>query len=391
MKVLHLITRLVVGGAQENTLLTVEDLHRNHGDEVILVTGPDAGPEGSLLERARSESYRTMIVDSLHREILPLSDWRCYWELKQLFHELQPDIIHTHSSKAGILGRFAAAAVGIPVVHTVHGAAFHRGQSGLKNDLFSKLERLAFNKSGHSISVCDAMTEQYVSAGIGQAENYTTIYSGMDVEPFLNPKRLPEDIRKELGITDDGLVIGKIARLFELKGHEYLLEIAPRLIELYPQVHFLLVGDGILRTQIEQRINELGLQAHFHFTGLVKPEEVADYLHVMDIVVHASLREGLARVLPQALISGKPVVSFDIDGAREVCISGETGWLIEPANVEELQKAIIKLIESPADRDRFGNNGRERFTDRFRHESMTEQIREVYCRILAEKKPGSPS
>ena len=391
MKIVHVITRLVVGGAQENTLLNVEDLARMYGDDVTLVIGPDAGPEGTLLERPERGGFRLITVPTLHRELRPGDDWRCYRDLQKLFGELSPQIVHTHSSKAGILGRAAAAAVGIPCVHTVHGSPFHPWEKGWKNALYKRLERWAFSKSGHTISVCDAMTAQYTAAGIGTRENYTTIYSGMELEPFLHPSRSREEMRRELGIPDDAIVIGKVARLFELKGHDFLISIAPRLIKHHPRVQFLFVGDGILRTQMEETIARMGLANHFHFTGLVPPHTVPHYLQAMDIVVHASLREGLPRVLPQALLSKKPIVAFDLDGSPEVCRHEETGLLVEPESTDGLLAAIGRLIDNPAWGADLAQRGYELCLPMFDHEEMTRRVRGVYERILRYKTITAPA
>jgi len=189
-------------------------------------------------------------------------------------------------------------------------------------------------------------------------------------------------VRRELGFTDDQIVVGKIARLFHLKGHEYVIEAAREVVKENPRVQFLFVGDGILQQQLQQQIAEAGLSGHFVFTGLVPPTRIPELIGAMDIVVHTSLREGLARVLPQALISGKPVISYDVDGAREVCIDEETGFLLPPKSVLELAEAIGKLAESPDLREKFGQTGRERFTDQFRHQTMVRELREIYQAVI---------
>jgi glycosyltransferase involved in cell wall biosynthesis len=297
--------------------------------------------------------------------------------------ELRPQIVHTHSSKAGILGRWAAAKVGIPAVHTIHGAAFHYGQHPLAFRLYQRLERHAARSTARFISVADAMTDQYVAAGIAPREKFVTIYSGFDVDPFLTPARAPDTIRAELGLQPDGVVIGKVGRLFHLKGHEFVVAAAKSVIERCPQARFLFVGDGILRPVFERQLDDLGLRNRFVFTGLVPPQRVAEMIHAMDIVVHTSLWEGLARVLPQGLIAGKPVVSYDIDGAKEVVIPGETGYLLPPQSVNELADALVVLVRDPALRQRLGATGRARFTEQFRHQTMTRRIRDVYAELLA--------
>jgi glycosyltransferase involved in cell wall biosynthesis len=374
---------MILGGAQENTLLNCEDLLRDYQDDVLLITGPPLGPEGSLLDRARAHRVPLEIVSPLRRSIHPWRDWRAYSELKQVLRKFRPDVVHTHSAKGGMLGRMAAAAVGVPViVHTVHGAPFHPYQSSVAREFFRRCERYAAGKCSAIISVADAMTEQLVAAGVAPREKFTTIYSGMEVEPFLCADEHRDRLRAELGYRPEHVVIGKIARLFHLKGHEYVLAAARTIIDHQPNARFLFVGDGILRPEFERRIADQGLADRVRFTGLVPPQKIAEFLGAMDIVVHASLREGLARVLPQALIAGKPVVSYDVDGAREVVLPGVTGYLIPPCSVAPLETAIGELIAQPPLRKRLGEEGRRRFTDQFRHETMTRQIRTLYERQL---------
>jgi glycosyltransferase involved in cell wall biosynthesis len=229
------------------------------------------------------------------------------------------------------------------------------------------------------------LTDQYVEAGIAPRDRFTTAYSGMDVDPFLNPARSRDEVRKQLGLQPDQIAVAKVARLFHLKGHKFLIEAARTVIDRCPNVRFVLIGDGILREQFEQRISELGLSEHFILTGLVPPEQIPELVNAADIVAHTSEWEGLARVLPQGLISGKPVVSYDVDGAREVVIPGETGYLLPVEEIAGVADAICELAESPELRIRLGENGRARFTDVFRHQTMTAQIRDVYQQVLARR------
>ena len=383
MRTAHIITRLIIGGAQENTLFNVDDQHHIHGDEVCLITGPGLGPEGTLEQRAVARGLDLKLMPEMRRSLHPLRDTQCFFALKRMLQQYKPDIVHTHSSKAGILGRRAAYALGIPCVHGIHGASFHFGQPAVLFNAYKIAERMANRWCQHFITVCDAMSQQYLAAGIGTPDKFTTIFSGMEVDHFLNPARSRVDVRQSLGLQDSHVVVGKIARLFNLKGHEYLIEAAPKIVAAVPDVRFLLVGDGSLTQQCQERINELGLTEYFVFAGLVPPEQVAEYIGGMDLVVHTSVWEGLARVLPQALICGKPIVSYDIDGAPEVCINNETGFLVPPRSVDELATAIAKLASDKELREQFGRTGRERFAPQFRHQYMTERVREVYAKVLA--------
>ncbi len=382
MHIVHYITRLIVGGAQENTLLTCEDQHSLFGDKVTLITGPGLGPEGSLEERARRAGFDLRIIDSSRRAIHPWHDWRTYRELVRMLREIKPDLLHTHSSKAGIIGRAVAGKLRLPCVHTIHGAAFHYGQSWLAHRIYQSLERWAARHTDKFISVCDAMTDQYVAARVAPREKFVTIYSGFDVEPFLTPPRPPEVVRHELGLLPDQIVIGKVGRLFPLKGHEFVLSAAKAVIERCPNVRFLFVGDGSLRQQFEAELTANGLRDFFVFAGLVPPSQVAELVHAMNIVVHTSVWEGLARVLPQGLIAGKPVVSYDTDGAKEVVIPNETGYLLPSQSIDELSNALCELATDPALRHRLGATGRARFREQFRHQFMTQRIREVYAEVL---------
>lgn len=392
MRVIHIITRLILGGAQENTVLCCEDLLRRFGDDVLLVTGPPLGPEGSLLARAQAAGIPTEIVPSLRREIHPWRDAAAYFALRRIIRRFRPDVVHTHSAKAGILGRIAAWQLGVPaVIHTVHGAPFHPYQIAPARWFSIACERYAARRCHALIGVADAMIQLLVDAGVALPHQSVTIYSGMEIEPFLRADELRADVRREFGYTDEHCVVGKIARLFHLKGHEDVLAMARRLIPRNPQVRFLWVGDGILRSKLERQIADAGLTAYFRLTGLVEPSGLPALVGAMDILVHASLREGLARVLPQALLAGKPVVSYDIDGAREVCLDQQTGFLVPPKDVDALTQAVQKLIDSPELRRRFGRAGQGRCSQLFSHHAMTEQIRSLYSRVLEGNWPPPPS
>ena len=365
-------------------MLSCEDLIHVWGDDVLLVTGPPLGPEGSLLERARAGGVPMEIVPQLQRPIHPWRDLISYRRIKKILRDFQPDVVHTHSAKGGILGRAAAAALGTPaIVHGVHGAPFHPYQGRGARALFRACERWAAGKCHAFVSVADAMTDLMVDAGVAPREKFTTIYSGMEVEPLLESARHRDSIRRRLGYGPQHVVIGKIARLFHLKGHQYVIRAARRVVDVQPDVRFLLVGDGVLADRLLEQIAAAGLKDHFQLTGLVPPEQIPGLIAAMDVLVHASLREGLARALPQALIAGKPVVSYDVDGAREVVIPGVTGFLLPPKSVSEMADALVQLAADGTLRDRLGAEGRRRFADVFGHQHMTAQLRALYEKLLA--------
>jgi len=385
-KVCHVITRLILGGAQENTLHAVELLQASGRFDVTLVTGPALGPEGSLLEQAKRGPFRTVVLPQMRRAIHLTRDLSTYRALKRLFRRERYDVVHTHSSKAGILGRLAARKAGVPVVvHTIHGLPFHPYQPKFTYRLYVGLERMAGRRADRIISVADAMTAQAVAAGVAPADNFTTIYSGMDLDAFLAADAERETARKKLGFGPDDLVVGKIARLFDLKGHEYVFEAFRRLAARFPTLKLMLVHDGILRKEFERELEQSGLLDRTVFTGIVPPDEIPGLIAAMDVLVHASLREGLARTLPQALAVGRPVVSFDVDGAREVVFDDKTGYLVPPKDVGALTAALEQLLADAALRQRLGAEGRRLVDPMFRKERMVEQIAALYDELLEAK------
>ncbi|MBI2899590.1 MAG: glycosyltransferase family 4 protein [Planctomycetes bacterium] len=330
MKILHVITRLVLGGAQENTVLTCEGLHER-GHEVTLVTGPALGPEGELLERARRGGYRVVVIDEMRREIHPWRDWRTYRALRRIFREDRPDVVHTHSSKAGFLGRRAARDERVPLVaHTIHGLPFHDYQSRVAHAVFLECERAAGEWCDLVFCVGEVMKEKAVAAGLGSPEKFEVVYSGMEVERFLEPRDRAA-ARAALAIPPDAVVAGVVSRLAPLKGHEHLIEAAEGL-------HLLFVGDGERRAELETLARRRGVPVTF--AGLVSPERIPEMLAAMDLLVHTSFREGLPRAIPQAVIAGVPVAAFDCDGAREVVRPGITGELVPPGDTDGLHAAI---------------------------------------------------
>jgi glycosyltransferase involved in cell wall biosynthesis len=377
MRITHVITRLVIGGAQENTLSSVLGLRQKPGFEVQLVSGPTSGPEGSLA----SLDPQLLIIPDLVRPVHPFNDLSALRQLEKLFRRTKPDIVHTHSGKAGILGRLAAARVGVPIiVHTIHGPSFGNFQGTLANLVFRAAERRAGRVTTHFVTVADAMTGRYLAAGIGHREQYTKIFSGFNLAPFLSAKN-DLALRAKLGLAPEDIVIGKIARLFKLKGHDDLFAVAPEIVRRHPRVKFLLVGDGAWRARFENKTRALGLEKHIVFTGLVPPDEVPHYVGVMNALAHLSLREGLPRALPQALAAGKPVVAYDCDGAREVCFDDQTGFLLRPGDLSALSDRLSRLIENPTLRERLGQSGRAFVRENFSVEHMVDQLQALYLKL----------
>jgi glycosyltransferase involved in cell wall biosynthesis len=382
MRVTHVITRLIIGGAQENTIATVLGLQNRPGLEVDLLAGPTTGPEGSLESAFASRPELLTILPSLIRPIHPWFDLLAWQRLVKMFRATSPRIVHTHSGKAGILARLAAQRAGVPIIiHTIHGPSFGPFQGPLPNLVFRAAERRAAAATTHFISVADAMTRQYLAAGVGRPEQFSRIFSGFALEPFLAARNDPE-LRTRLGIAPTDFVVGKIARLFKLKGHEDLIDAAPAVLRRHPQTKFLFVGDGNLRPRLQERARAAGLEKEIIFAGLVAPAKIPKYVGVMDTVAHLSLREGLPRALSQALAAGRPVVAYDCDGANEVCFSGETGFLFPAGDVKTLAERLGELAGDPALRERLGRRGQEFVRENFAVATMVESIYALYQKLV---------
>ncbi len=386
MRVTHIITRLVVGGAQENTVASVLGLRQKSGVEVHLLSGPTTGPEGSLEpELARAPDLLTR-VPALVRPVHPLKDWLALRQLEKILREQKPNIVHSHSGKAGILGRLAARRAGVPVIiHHIHGPSFGPFQGWLANWIFTAAERYAAGVTTHFVCSAQAMTRLYLAAGIGRPEMYSRIFSGFPVEPFLNATNDPA-LRSRLGLNENHFVIGKIARLFKLKGHADLLAAFQKILPQTPHARLLLVGDGALRNEIENQVRALGLQGKVVFTGLVPPGEVPRYVGIMDCLAHLSSREALSRALPQALAAGKPVVAYDFDGADEVCLEGETGFLVHTGDIAAVAQRLLQLANDAPLRERLGHNGQQFVRENFAVEQMVDNLYHLYLKLAAAAK-----
>ncbi len=381
MRVLHIITRLIVGGAQENTVASVLGLRAKPGLDVVLIAGPSVGPEGALASTLVEGALPVTIVPHLVRPLHPWKDGLAWRELVRLFRAHAPHIVHTHSSKAGVLGRLAAARARVPIIiHTIHGPSFGPFQGRVANSLFRTAELCAARVTTHFVVVAEAMKQQYLAAGIGSPDQYTTILSGFALAPFLAATNDPQ-LRATLGLAPDDIVIGKIARLFKLKGHDDLLTVAPELVRSCPRVKFLFVGDGPWRGRFENRARALGLGKHVVFRGLVPPDAVPPLVGIMDVVVHLSLREGLPRALAQALAGARPVVAYDADGAREVCMDNETGFLLRPGDLGGLRQRLLQLVQDPELRERLGRRGQQFVRQRFSVERMVDDLYQLYLRL----------
>ena len=384
MKICHIITRMIIGGAQENTLLSIKGaLEKGH--EVTLITGPTDGPEGKLLRDQPLSGLKVIECPWLVREISPLNELKAYFFLKKVCRAEKFDVVQTHTSKAGIIGRIAGRHAGVPlVVHTIHGLAFHPYQAKWKNQLYIFLEKLAAKYCDEIYCVAQAMIDQSLVVGIGKKEMFKVVYSGMDIGKFLNAVPEPA-LQKELGIPDHSVVFSTVARLFPEKGYEDFIPVAIRIAKRFPQACFLLIGNGILMESIRNEVESAGVADRFFFPGLISPGEVHRYLALSDALVHLSLHEGLPRAAVQSLGCGNPVIGYNLDGTPEVVLNGETGWLIEPRDLDAVETAMTEVIEHPETVKRYGQNGKALVGNLFGWRRMADILLELYQDALNRK------
>jgi glycosyltransferase involved in cell wall biosynthesis len=385
MRVTHIITRLVIGGAQENTLATIAGLRQKPDLDVQLISGPTIGPEGSLENEARRVPGQFTLVPELVRPVHPWKDLVALRKLEQILREQKPGLVHTHSGKAGILGRLAARRAGVPlIIHHIHGPSFGRFQSAPANWVFTAAEKYAARVTDHFFCSADAMRRLYLAAGIGDPSTYTRIFSGFNLAPFLTATNDPA-LRRQLGLAADHFVIGMIGRLFRLKGHADLITAFAQILPRVPHARLLLVGDGVLRGELAAQTRALGVADKVIFAGLVPPGEVARHVGIMDCLAHLSYREALSRALPQALAAGKPVVAYDFDGADEVCLENQTGFVVRTGDTAAAAQRLQQLAGDPALRQRFGQTGQAFVKDHFSIEKMVDDQYAVYLNLASRK------
>ncbi len=406
LRILHISTRLILGGSQENTVLSCEG-QAKLGHEVHLAFGPIFGPEGSMLDRVRAfneahpdSPIATHEVPSLVREISPLKDLACKRELRALIERTKPDIVHTHSSKAGILGRWAAWDVSPrpAIVHTIHGPPWmpvegrpdQRLLIGLKNALYARAEQFAARRCHKIVSVADAMTEQFLQRGIGKRSQYVTVRSGMETAPYLSPAAGEDraSVRARLSIRDDEFVVGIVARLAQHKGHDDLIDALAPLMRKNAALRMLWVGDGWWRDRLVERLKAEGIDEQTVRTGLVDQAEIPAMMRAMDVLAHPSYREGLPRTVPQAMLAGTAVVATDTDGTREVCLdpsghsADSTGKLVAVGDSIGLRGAIQWMIDHPDERLAMTQRGRAMCANMFSAERMVDELERVYASAM---------
>jgi glycosyltransferase involved in cell wall biosynthesis len=385
IKVAHIIARMITGGADENTLFTIEGLNKDKY-EIDLITGEDF--DRNILNKVKNHPFDIIQIKGLKWKLNFLLDPIVLLKLIKRLKRKGYDIVHTHTTKAGILGRIAAYISGVPViVHGLHGSTFQAFNSGLLNWFLFLSERLTSRFTDAYVSVSKVLSETYIEKGIGKEDNHFTVYSGMELSKFYHArdKMNYKEKYEKLGINAGDFVIGNVARLELRKGHKFLLDSFKNIVEKQTDgpAKLLIIGEGNKRKHLENYVKELNLESKVIFAGY--REDVEDLMAVMDIFVLTSLREGLPRVLVQAAAVGMPSVAFNVDGVSEIIKDNYNGFLVEAKNQEQLENKIMRYMNNKELVLLHGQNGREFIENKWSIKGMVDRIDKIYQKLITEK------
>jgi glycosyltransferase involved in cell wall biosynthesis len=379
-RVLHLITRLIVGGAQENTIASVERVDPARYDSQLW-TGPQTGPEGSLMSDARSRGLVVRVLPNMVREIRPFRDLLMLVQLTRLLRRDRFDIVHTHCSKAGILGRVAARLAGVPhVTHTHHGWSFHDRMSRIPKWLFTTAEGALAPWTHPMISVSNKTTEVGLEEGIGSPSDYRLIRSGIPLSRFHPDDVRGRAVRARLGIPEGHVVVGSVGRLTPQKNPMDFVKLAAALFDGHEDVTFIYVGDGPMRASVEEAAEAAGLGDALRILGV--RDDVHDLLRTMDVFVLTSLWEGLPRVVLQALATGVPVLAYDTAGIAEAVVEGKNGHLVPRGAIGEMADRLATLVEDTPRRAAMSRAASEEFDRSFSEKQMILDLENLYDEML---------
>jgi glycosyltransferase involved in cell wall biosynthesis len=382
--VLQIITRLIVGGAQETVMYTAALLDKDMF-HVEVISGPQTGSEGSLIEETRSRGVSLTIFPRLLREISPINDVIVLWQLYCYIRKNRFMIVHTNSSKAGILGRIAAKLAGTPVIiHTVHGWSFHDHMAGWLKNIYIILEKFCAGITDSMIVVTKQDIQKGLKYHIGQPTQYHLIRSAIPLDEFNPDMYKKEQIRAELGIPANAPVLGNVGRFSPQKNPLDWVLVAGIVAKEMPECYFLLVGDGPLKTEVIEAITNEGITNRVILTGLRR--DAAKMMSAMDIFLLTSLWEGLPRVIPQAMCMGIPVVSYQIDGALEVIEQGINGFIFPTGDVKSVANTCIELLRDESRRKSIGDTGKAFAANEFNIGKMISNISSLYQNHLQKLK-----
>jgi len=380
IRVLLIITGLAAGGAT-NVVLDLVRHFNNHPDFAIdLLTGPIPPGRTDVMHLARELGINTRLIPSLINHINPIVNLRAIADIRQIIVEGNYDIVHTHSSVAGIVGRLAALAAGASVIiHHVHGWTLHQNMSTGMRMLYVTLERLCASYTTRIIAVSRADIQKGLAYRIGKEDKFTLIYNGIDLEKFRQPIH-NQQMREALGLDPHCKIVGMIGRLDKQKNPLDFIRAMAIVASRYPKVQFLIIGDGSLRPECERLINELNLQEKLFLLGY--RNDVARILPILTIVAMSSLWEGLPIAFLEAMSAGKPIIANDVDGASDVIIDGETGFLVPPHQPSKMAERILYLLNNDQLCSEMGYLAQQR-SDYFSVQRMVGQVESLYKELYS--------
>jgi glycosyltransferase involved in cell wall biosynthesis len=378
-RICHIITMLELGGAQRNTLYTVAHLDRGRFAPSLI-----AGKGGQLDGEASGlQDVDVQFAASLVREIRPVSDARALVELARLLRRGAPDVVHTHSSKAGVLGRWAAHLAGVPVIiHSIHGFGFGAGAGRIGRSVLVAAERAASPITTHFIAVSQANAELGRRLGLFTKDRVSVIRSGIELGRFMDPHAAPGRLRREIGAGPDDPIAGMIACFKPQKAPEDFIAAAAIAARRLPGARFVLVGDGELRPRVEEEIRRHGLGGRVHLLGW--RHDIPGILRDLDVLVLTSRWEGLPRVLPEAMACGVPVVATRVDGSPEAVRDGASGFLCEPGDIDGIASRMAGLLADRTKARQMGLTG-QGLVGEWDIDEMVRRQEALYTRLLEER------
>ncbi|MBC8392141.1 MAG: glycosyltransferase family 4 protein [Deltaproteobacteria bacterium] len=386
-KSIHIIARLDMGGSAQNTLLTCSGLAEKY--ELMLAHGLSlesnmTDQEKWIVEKQIKNAERCGVkvisLPSLVRRIDPLQDLKAFFFLLKLFITEKPDIVHTHSSKAGILGRWAAKIAGAPtIVHTTHGHVFYGHFGPLTSRFFLLIERISARFTDRMVALTEGEKNDYIAFSLTRARKIVTIHSGVDIDRFVQARIDDKEKKKSLGLKPNSIVVGTVGWLLPIKGPMILLKAMEIVWQSNSDVQLVFVGKGDLENELRAELRRMGNQDRTLLLGW--RDDIPEIMQILDIFVLPSLNEGMGRVLVEAMAVAKPVVASRVGGIPDLVKHGKNGFLVEPGDAEGLSQAILTLLNDELMRREFGKNGRAIAPD-FSLERMIEKIDSLYYSLI---------
>jgi exopolysaccharide biosynthesis polyprenyl glycosylphosphotransferase len=387
IRVLLVITGLATGGAT-NVVLDIASHFKNQtGFDLQLITGPIPPGRNDVTHRAKELGIPTRVIPSLINHVNPIVNLKAVADLRKIMIDGKYDIVHTHSSVAGVVGRLAALAAGIPVIiHHVHGWGFHDGMPGWTRKLYLTLERFCAKFTDQIVTVSEPDIQKGLMQGIGTKDKFTLINNGIDLEKFRQDLDI-QQMCSELGLDPECKLVGMVGRLDEQKNPLDLIKAAAIVTRSYSKVQFLIVGDGSLRPQCEQLIDELDLKGKVFLLGF--RNDVPRILPILTITAMSSLWEGLPLAFLESMSAGKPIVANDIDGASDVVVNGETGFLVSPHQPQAMAERILTLLNDEALCNQMGQVAQQR-SDQYSLPKMFGKVESLYKELHTTGRRGAP-